>query len=69
MGLREMIHMFLSRLGKGVGLPELPPLPDHPKVKIDERRAREIEARLNRLELQQRLAEGRYRDAPGRNDE
>lgn len=69
MGIREMIHEFLSRFGKGVGLPEFPPLPEPPKVKIDDRRARDIEARLNRLELQQRLAEGRHRNAPERPDE
>lgn len=76
MGIREMIREFLSKFGKGAGLPEFPLFPDSPPPKPDDKRAREIEreqrlikARLDRLELQQRLAEGRYRDAPGRDDE
>lgn len=69
MGIREMLYELLSRFKRGVELPEFPPLPEPPKARIDERRARDLEARLNRLALQQRLAEARYRDAAEHSDE
>lgn len=70
--LMERFRNFLQSLGR-VALPDIPPLPESKTNEWAARRIeeeqRDIEARLARLELQQRIGEGRFGDGERRRNE